>query len=37
LILVAGLWPALVGAAFDQDHDLVPNVTENCTLVRNTL
>ena len=37
LILVAGLWPALVGAAFDQDRDLVPDVTDNCTLVRNTL
>ena len=37
MILVAGLWPALVGAAFDQGRDLVPNVTDNCTLVRNTL
>ena len=35
--LYGGLWPALVGAAFDQDRDLVPNVTDNCTLVRNTL
>ncbi len=35
LILVGGLWPALVGAAFDQDRDLVPNVTDNCTVVRN--
>jgi len=37
ITLVGGLWPALVGAAFDQDRDLVPNVTDNCTLVRNTL
>ena len=37
LILVGGLWPALVGAAFDQDRDLVPNVTDNCTVVRNTV
>lgn len=37
LILVGGLWAALVGAAFDQDRDLVPNVTDNCTVIRNTL
>ena len=37
MILVAGLWPGLVGAALDQGRDLVPNVTDNCTLVRNTL
>jgi hypothetical protein len=37
LILAGGLWPVLVGAAFDQDRDLVPNVTDNCTVVRNTL
>jgi len=37
LMLVGGLWPALVGAAFDQDRDLVPNITDNCTVVRNTL
>jgi len=37
VVLYGGLWPALVGAAFDQDRDLVPNVTDNCTLVRNTL
>jgi len=37
IILVGGLWPAMVGAAFDQDRDLVPNVTDNCTLVRNAL
>ena len=37
VVLYGGLWPALVGAAFDQDRDLVPNVTDNCTVVRNTL
>jgi len=37
LILVGGPWPALAGAAFDQDRDLVANVTDNCTVVRNTL
>ena len=35
--LYGGLWPAMVGAAFDQDRDLVPNVTDNCTVIRNTL
>lgn len=37
IVVFGGLWPALVGAAFDQDRDLVPNVTDNCTLARNTL
>jgi len=37
ITLVSGVWPATVGAAFDQDRDLVPNVTDNCTLVPNTL
>ena len=37
ITLVSGSWPAMVGAAFDQDRDLVPNVIDNCTLVRNTL
>jgi len=37
LTLVAGVWSATVGAAYDQDRDLVLNMTDNCTLVPNTL
>jgi len=37
VMLFGGLWPALVGAAFDQDRDLRADVIDNCTLVRNTL
>lgn len=36
LVLHGGLWPALVGAAFDQDRDLIANAIDNCTERRNS-
>jgi hypothetical protein len=35
VVLIAGFWPGTVGAAFDQDRDLAPNVTDNCTVLPN--
>lgn len=37
VMLFGGLWPAGVGAALDRDRDLAPDVTDNCTVERNTL
>ena len=34
---VRGAEMLLGGAAFDQDRDLIPNVTDNCSVVQNTL
>jgi hypothetical protein len=36
IVLVAGFWPALVGASPDQDRDGIADLIDNCTQVANT-